>query len=270
MLVAVASFLDARSRDGQWLLRIDDLDAPRVTKKAEREILESLDRHGLHWDGTLIHQQEHIIHYQKALKDLVDQGHTFPCTCSRKEIDRNLGCVMDCESTRPRKQKPFSIRMRVSLDHTRVRDEIQGLIGASPCNGPQNKAIWRRDGIPSYPLSVIIDDSIMGVSHIVRGCDLAENTVLQVFLSDKLGIERPCYAHIPVVNDRNGEKLSKRDAATTIDDRHPTQNVMWSMQLLGMDPPQRMALDELLDWGIENWSLHNIPSEAKLSSVVSV
>lgn len=270
MLVAVASFLDARSRGGRWLLRIDDLDTPRVSKEAERDILTSLERHGLHWDGKPIHQQEHIHHYQRALKNLADQGHTFPCTCSRKDIDRYAGCVQGCGASKAKKQEPYSIRMRVSLVDTDVRDEIQGQLHEGVCSGAKNVAVWRRDGIPSYPLSVVVDDSIMGVSHIIRGSDLADNTVLQVFLLEKLGFKRPWYAHIPVVNDRNGEKLSKRDEATTIDNRHPIQNVMWSMQLLGMDPPQGLALEELLDWGIEHWSLENIPSEPSLSSVVSI
>ena len=270
MLVAVASFLDARSHGGQWLLRIDDLDAPRVSKKAEREILTSLARHGLHWDGKLIHQQEHFHHYQKALKELSDRGQTFACTCSRKDIDRIVGCVLDCDLAKAKQQEPFSIRMQVSLGDTIVRDEIQGPLGEYSYCETKNVAIWRRDGIPSYPLSVVVDDSIMGVSHIVRGSDLAENTVLQVFLLDKLGLKRPSYAHIPVVNDRNGEKLSKRDEATTIDDRHPIQNVMWSMQLLGMDPPQRLPLEDLLDWGIKHWSLNNIPKGTSLSSVSSI
>ena len=158
----------------------------------------------------------------------------------------------------------------MSLDQVDVRDEIQGQLGVRACGETKNVAIWRRDGIPSYPLSVAVDDSVMRVSHIVRGSDLADNTVLQVFLLDKLGLERPTYAHIPVLNDRNGEKLSKRDKATTIDNRYPIQNVMWSMQLLGLDPPQGMALEELLSWGVEHWSLHNIPFETSLSNVVSV
>lgn len=266
----MASFLDARSRSGQWHLRIDDLDAPRVSKSAEMEILRSLESHGLLWDGELIHQQDHHQHYKKALDELADRGHTFPCTCRRKDIDHKMGCVLACDSTDTVPSEPFSIRMRVSLNDITVDDDIQGPMHGSTWGSTRNIAIWRRDGIPSYPLSVIVDDSIMGVSHIVRGSDLAENTVHQAFLLDKLGFQRPQYAHVPVVTDRKGEKLSKRDKATTIDSRHSVQNVMWSMQLLGLDPPQRWSLKDLLKWGIEHWSLHAVPSEARLSNVVSV
>jgi glutamyl-Q tRNA(Asp) synthetase len=160
--------------------------------------------------------------------------------------------------------------MRVSLTDTTVKDEIQGLLVGSTWGSMKNIAIWRRDGIPSYPLSVIVDDSVMGVSHIVRGSDLAEYTVLQAYLLDMLGLGRPHYAHIPVIVDRKGEKLSKRDEATTVDNRHSTQNVMWTMQLLGMNPPQHMSLADLLKWGIDHWSLQRVPSEVSLSSVVSI
>lgn len=266
----MASFLDARSHSGRWLLRIDDLDTPRVSKAAEMDILRSLELHGLLWDGELIHQQDHHQHYRKALDDLASQGYTFHCTCRRKDIDRKVGCVLACGSTETEPTEPFSIRMRVSLNDTTVEDQIQGVLHGSTWGSTKNIAIWRRDGIPSYPLSVIVDDNIMGVSHIVRGSDLAENTVLQVFLMKKLGLERPQYAHVPVVIDRGGEKLSKRDEATTVDSRHPTQNVMWSMQLLGLNPPQRLSLGDLLKWGIDHWSLQRIPSETSLSNVVSI
>lgn len=269
-MVAVASFLDTRSRGGSWLLRIDDLDEPRVTKAAEKEILTSLRCHGLHWDGHPVHQKENRSHYQKALRLLTKRGITFPCTCGRKDIDRDLGCVRDCSSVKVAPRHPFSIRMVVALGDFIVHDAIQGPIRTCTEEKRKNIAIWRRDGIPSYPLSVVVDDNLMGISHVVRGSDLAANTVQQALLLDKLSMKRPHYAHVPVLNDRKGEKLSKRDKATTIDNCHAKRNVMWSMQLLGMDPPQRTTLSELLDWGIEHWSLSKIPSEASLSNVVSV
>lgn len=159
--------------------------------------------------------------------------------------------------------------MRLSLHDIEVHDEIQGTMHGREWSTIENIAIWRREGIPTYPLAVVVDDNIMGITHIIRGSDLAANTVQQLSLLAELGWKRPRYAHIPVLNDRSGEKLSKRDEATTIDKRHARQNVIWSMQLLGMDPPQRMTLDDLLNWGIEHWSRYRIPSEPSLSSFVS-
>lgn len=160
--------------------------------------------------------------------------------------------------------------MQVSLHNVAVHDGIQGTINGRAWDTIENISIWRRDGIPTYPLAVVVDDNIMGITDIIRGFDLATNTAQQLFLMDKLGWKRPRYAHVPVVTDRQGEKLSKRDEATTIDNRHARQNLIWSMQLLGLDPPQRMTLDELLSWGIEHWSRCRISSEASLSGFVSI
>lgn len=269
-MVAVASFLDARSQNGRWLLRIDDLDSPRVSKDAELEILKSLESHGLYWDGQPVHQLDHHGQYVQALNKLIKTGDTFPCTCRRKDLDRIIGCILDCCSAASKPRIPHTIRIRLSLQDIFFHDPFQGLLNGSASEKIKNIAIWRRDGIPTYPLAVIVDDNIMGVTDIMRGADLVTNTIQQLFLLDKLGLQRPEYAHVPVVIDREGEKLSKRNEATTVDSRHARQNVIWTMQLLGMDPPQTLALDELLNWGIENWSRSGVRPQLSLTSFVSV
>ncbi len=148
-------------------------------------------------------------------------------------------------------------------------DRVQGTIEINE-QKESNIAIWRRDAIPTYPLSVVVDDNISGVSHVVRGADLLANTAHQIFLQQQLRLKPTSFAHMPVLNERTGVKLSKRDASTCIDDSHPRQNLIWSLQLLGMDPPQQLAIDALLEWGISNWNIDQIPIGTEISDFVSI
>ena len=269
-MVAVASFLDARSHAGKWLLRIDDLDAPRVTEEAETQIIGSLRRHGLDWDDDIRYQRDHTKFYEQFLAELVATEQVFFCTCSRREIDNAIGCVRSCSTRIARPDEPHSIRIHTSFQSNYLCDRVQGPDSTNGMNFPKNVSIWRREGIPTYPLAVITDDNITGVTHVVRGSDLLENTNIQAFLMQQLDLRSVSYAHIPVLTERNGIKLSKRDSTTRIDDRHARQNLLWSMQLLGMDPPQKWGVDDLLKWGLDEWSVNEVPSGARLTNFHSV
>lgn len=267
--MAVASFLDARSRRGKWLLRIDDLDSPRVSKDAELQIVDTLAAHGLNWDDHILHQQDHIERYRDSLATLINGCQVFSCTCSRKDIDRVAGCVSSCRFNRISSQQPHSIRIHMLPQAITFHDRVQGKVedqGALE----RNIAIWRRDGLPTYPLSVIVDDSSSCVTHVVRGADLLANTAHQIFLQQQLGLDSMSFAHLPVLNERTGIKLSKRDASTAVDNDCAKLNLVWSLQLLGMDPPQRMGIDSLLEWGVDNWNIERVPVESEMTDFVSV
>lgn len=267
--MAVASFLDARSHHGKWLLRIDDLDVPRVSKQAELQIVESLLAHGLNWDDPIVHQQDRRELYQAFLGALRDRCETFFCTCSRREIDRIVGCVASCRFVRNDPAQPHTIRIHMEPYKISFDDRVQGRFQSMEPR-ETNIAVWRREAIPTYPLSVVADDAASSVTHVVRGADLLANTAHQIFLQQQLQLNPTSFAHLPVLNERTGVKLSKRDAATCIHDSHAHQNLVWALQLLGMDPPQQLRIDSLLEWAIATWNIDKIPSETEISDFVSL
>lgn len=267
--MAVASFLDARSHRGKWLLRIDDLDSPRVSKDAELQIVDSLTAHGLNWDDQIIHQQDHVERYEESLLALTNRCEVFYCTCSRREIDRAVGCVASCQFNRIRSNRPHSMRIRMVPQAITFHDRVQGKV-EDLGERERNIAIWRRDAMPTYPLSVVVDDNISCVTHVVRGADLLDNTTHQIFLQQQLGLDSMSFAHLPVLNERTGVKLSKRDATTRIDNDLARLNLIWSLQLLGMDPPQRMGVDSLLEWGVDNWNIDRVRRKSEMTDFVSV
>ncbi len=270
LFVAVASYLDARKHNGLWLVRIDDLDQPRVSKQAEDSILRSLQSHGLNWDGSISRQQDNWHLYREALDRLEDACNVFYCTCSRNQVDRQIGCVGSCSVNTTRPNQAHSLRMHVDLDNIELCDRIQGSMSPYKPTQARNIALWRRDGIPSYPLSVVVDDKNDGVSDVVRGSDLIENSFQQAYIARSLDLPAPRYAHVPVLTERSGNKLSKRDLATSIDDRCAKYNLIWSMQLLGMEPPQRLSLAELLEWGVKAWNIDSVPKQDHLKSCISI
>lgn len=268
LLAATASWLDARSHGGRWLLRIDDLDAPRLDPKAETAILSTLEAHGLAWDGPVARQSDHVDRYQAALAALADDS--FGCACTR----RQLRGIARYPGTCGHLGLPLAgnaVRLRVAEDaEAAFADRVQGRCRERLAETAGDIAIWRRDGLPAYPLAVVVDDAAMGVTSVVRGADLLANTPRQVHIAQRLGLAVPAYAHVPVVVDAAGLKLSKHTAATAIDDGHARQNLATVLALLGFDAPPAMDVADLLAWAQRRWCAEALPRSEALPGFVAL
>lgn len=268
LLAATASWLDARSRGGRWRLRIDDLDAPRIDPRAEAAILRTLEAHGLLWDGPVARQRDHLERYQAALATLAED--CFGCACTRRQLRgvahypgtcRDLGLPLAGNA----------VRLRVGDEaEAGFVDRVQGRCREQLAATAGDIAIWRRDGLPAYPLAVVVDDAAMGVTDVVRGADLLDNTPRQIHLAERLGLAPPTYAHVPVVVDAGGLKLSKHSAATAVDDRHARQNLATVLALLGLDAPPATDVAGLLAWAQRSWCAEALPSTPTLPGFVAL
>ena len=260
LLTAVASWLDARARHGTWLLRIDDLDTPRVDPDAEPAILAALESHGLAWDGPVHRQSDHLESHDDAIRQLAER--CFGCACTRRELrglDRYPGTCRD----RGLPRDGNALRVRAEVQAPAFMDRVQGRVDASG-RIVGDFIVRRRDGVASYPLAVVMDDYAMGVNNVVRGADLLENTAEQLLLMHWLGVVPPTYAHLPVVVEASGVKLSKHNRATAIDTRWAPHNLAAALSLLGLDPPLD-RVETMLAWAVGEWDVALVPRARSLA-----
>lgn len=260
LLTAVASWLDARAHGGDWAIRIDDLDTPRVVPDAESKILTTLERHGLTWDGPVVRQSQHVERYSAALADLA--AHCYACRCTRREL-RGGSCYPGTCRELGLPPRGNAIRIRVAEAQVLFEDRIQGHYVEDLAATTGDFVIWRRDGFASYQLAVVIDDDAMNISHVVRGADLLDNTPRQLYLLRCLGIGAPSYAHVPLIVEASGVKLSKHNAATAIDDHAAMHNIAAVLGLLGFDAPLG-KVNEMLAWAQQRWDIEKMPRWATI------
>ncbi|MGB9428670.1 MAG: tRNA glutamyl-Q(34) synthetase GluQRS [Gammaproteobacteria bacterium] len=264
LVAALGSFLEARTHDGEWLLRMEDLDPPRKQSGAADAILRSLEAFGLHWDGPLLYQHARLDAYEAATRRLLATGLAYPCACSRREIaDSGLwgleGPVYPgtCRSGLPAGKPARAIRLQVPSDETFVfADALQGNIHQNLATESGDFVIRRADGYFAYQLAVVLDDAFQGVTHVVRGADLLLSTPRQLYLQRLLGLPVPFYMHLPVAMDADGEKLSKQTGAMSLDKKSSPLILFQALQFLEQSPPLELrgaAPLELLQWAIHHW-----------------
>jgi glutamyl-Q tRNA(Asp) synthetase len=233
---ALGSWLDARANQGTWLVRIEDLDAPRCIAGMDQHILAQLQACGLTWDEEVIWQSQQLNTYQNALETLYSHGQIYPCTCSRQQITSALSAQGKLRARNqeqvypgtcrnghvwqaqfPNSSSALAWRLALKPDQwTRFTDAEFGL-QEQDLNGDVGDFVLRRaDGIFAYQLAVVVDDARQGITHIVRGADLLSNTARQIYLQGILNYPTPQYRHLPLVLDPHGEKLSKQTRATEV------------------------------------------------------
>ena len=250
LVAALASWLDARAHGGRWLVRIEDVDTPRCVAGADERILAQLAACGLVPDAPPVWQSRRGALYQAALDRLVQQGAAYPCGCSRKDIEAAL-----IAAGHPRERHGELVYPGTCRDglHGKAARAWRFLTqGAAPVAwadrrlGPQRQdvagavgdfVLRRADGLWAYQLAVVVDDADQGITDIVRGEDLADNTARQVLLQQALGLPRPRYLHTPLVLGRNGEKLSKQNGATPLDLSDPLGHLREAGLALGLAVP---------------------------------
>lgn len=271
LLAALASYLDARAHGGQWLLRLDDIDEPRSSNDAAELALATLKAHAMHWDGVITRQTSNRQRYLDAIDQLHERELTFFCTCSRSKLRGAEAYPGYCRHRRTRPEEPAAIRVRVPDSTLTFHDRIQSETSGRLTELGGDFIVMRKEHIAAYPLAVVIDDDVTGVTHVVRGADLLENTFAQLFLIRELGLALPTYAHIPILNQRDEIKLSKRDQARMIDNSTPGLNLISSLHMLGMEPPPGLTEPAaLLEWGVEHWDMANVPKQRSVTDFISI
>lgn len=268
LLAAVASYCDARAAGGRWLVRMEDIDPPREMLGAAAGILRTLEHYGLLWDGEVRYQSQRSEAYLAAIEQLRRQGEVFWCTCSRSQLAR-LGNGLypgTCRAhTAPRPDA--AIRLQVEPGLSAWQDRLFGPQSEEVAATVGDFVIQRRDHLFAYQLAVVVDDADQGITDIVRGADLLDNTARQIYLQQRLGVPTPRYAHLPLAVNADGEKLSKQTFAAPLRDERPEPLLWLALQTLGQQPPpelQTAPVAEQLAWAVSRWRLEAIPRQQKL------
>ena len=273
LVAAVGSYLEARSRGGEWLLRIEDIDAPRTVPGAADGILRTLEAFGFEWDGEVVVQSRRHDLYHAALMRLQLAGDVYPCACSRSEIaaattrksvDGGLLYPGTCRTGLAEGKAARAWRMRVPDREFCFVDGIQGEAQQNLARDVGDFVLFRADGLFAYQLAVVVDDALQGINAVVRGVDLLDSTARQMWLQERLGLPTPTYAHLPVVVNAAGEKLSKQTQAAAIDPSAGNAALIAALRFLGHPAPAELAgapRPELWDWATRHWSLAKVPAE---------
>jgi glutamyl-Q tRNA(Asp) synthetase len=268
LVAALASWLDARVHGGQWLVRIEDVDTPRCVPGADQHILQQLAQCGLVPDAPVMWQSQRGTAYQTALDTLIAKGWAYPCGCSRKEIEDAQAVTGHTRERHHAAVYPGTCRHGLNGKPARawrlnVQRVIDDLKLATPLTwqdrllGPQQQdvaqevgdfVLRRADELWAYQLAVVVDDAAQGITHIVRGADLTDNTARQIVLQHALGLPTPSYMHTPLVLGENGEKLSKQNGAEALDLSNPLQALNRAAQALKLNPCPTTIDDALHQW----------------------
>lgn len=273
LVAAVGSYLDAVTANGRWLLRIEDVDSPRsVPGMVERQI-NALATYGFVWNGEVLHQSSRSAYYQTALESLISAGRAYPCTCTRSQIASAPGVRAGvdgyvypgtCAHWTPGDLVPEGAawRFRVPQGVTSFKDRICGDQQQDLQHDVGDFPLRRADGCFTYQLAVVVDDLAQGVTDIVRGEDLLDSTPRQIALIHALGGVVPTYAHLPVVKNAEGEKLSKQTRAEAIPLVHEADRVaqLWqALVFLRQSPPLTLKTAEqsfLWAWAKAHWNIN--------------
>jgi len=269
LVAALASYLDARDRGAEWLVRIEDLDPPREVPGAADEILRALEAHGLHWDGPIIYQRHRHLCYAGALERLQQSGLAYPCACTRSEVaDAGIHGIEGpvypgtCRAGLTLGQQPRAWRVRTHHASIEFIDEHQGRQEQNLEREIGDFVLQRADRLYAYQLAVVVDDAAQSITRIVRGADLLNSTPRQIYLQRLLGFPTPAYLHVPVVVNAAGEKLSKQTRATPLAVGAERATLQKALHFLGQRPPADLACERpeaILHWAVKHWEPRLIP-----------
>jgi glutamyl-Q tRNA(Asp) synthetase len=275
LIAALASWLDARSQAGIWCLRMEDLDRPRVTQAHADDILRTLERFGLCWDGTILYQSTRAPAYAEALDTLIQQQRIYACTCTRRELaDSQAGIdgplyPGHCRGNPPELSAKHALRLKAEAREYRILDRIHGEYSQVLASDIGDFILRRSDGLYAYQLAVVVDDASQGITHVVRGADLLSSSPRQVYLQQLLGYPTPTYAHVPLLVDAAGAKLSKRETADPVSLHLPETALLLCLKWLGQAPPAELSAggrDEILAWATAHWDISRIPRVQKITA----
>lgn len=262
LLAAMASYLEARSNDGRWLVRIEDIDPPRAQAGADRLIVDALERYGFEWDGVVTYQSRSDTAHRAALDSLIDRGLAYRCTCSRKTLSDEprgpLGIIYPGTCRGGSDGEEFAIRLETNDTPIRFVDRLQGPQEQRLESESGDFVIGRRDGLIAYHLAVVVDDHLQGITEIVRGIDLMDSTPRQIWVQQCLEYATPEYAHIPVAIHPDGSKLSKLTGAAPVPELGVERILVDALASLGQQPPDDLVehgVNDIWLWARQNWRI---------------
>jgi len=267
LVAALASYLDARSVGGRWLMRMEDLDPPREEPGAQAAILKALESYGFEWDGEMVRQSDRHDAYAEVLNRLFNQGLAYACTCSRKQLEPYHGIYPGFCRNAGHDTKDAAIRLRVPELEYHFIDRVQGEYRQHLGREVGDFVIRRRDGLYAYQLAVVLDDAWQGITDIVRGADLLDSTPRQLYLQELLGLPQPRYLHIPLITQPDGHKLGKSYRSPPLTEDQATPLLLRALRALGHNPGAELAYAtprEVLNWGIAHWDAGLIPRTLNL------
>lgn len=271
LLSAVAGYCDAKAHQGLWLVRIEDIDPLREIPGASADILHTLENYGLHWDGEVLYQSQRNAIYQQALDELMRAGHAFYCTCSRKQLSDHGHSLYPgtCRQQRSPPAQDCAVKAIVPEAEICFDDAIQGHVCLQFGVEAGDFVIRRKEGFFAYHLAVVVDDAAQRITDIVRGCDLLDSTPYHLLLQRWLQVASPHYAHLPVLTNAQGHKLSKQTFARALPSHHTGLILYRVLVLLGQQPDKHLQNEcaiTVLDWGIHHWNRNRIPHTAGINA----
>lgn len=257
LVTALASFLDIRQQEGTWLVRIEDPDPLREAPEASTRILRSLEAHGLCWDEPVRYQSGRLDTYHATIEQLISNRQAYYCACSRKELQACGGHhPAHCREHRHRPAREAAVRFALTDEQWQWQDLILGVQTGRVRQELDDPVILRKEGFVAYQLAVVVDDLDQQITRIIRGSDLIANTLPQKQIGRALGGYLPQWGHVPVLVNRQGQKLSKQNHAPAIDDSCPGENLWRALTALGQHPPPELCgapPATLLHWGKLHW-----------------
>ncbi|WP_060989219.1 tRNA glutamyl-Q(34) synthetase GluQRS [Photobacterium leiognathi] len=268
LIAALGSYLQAKSHQGKWIVRIEDLDPPREMPGAADDILRTLEAYGFCWDGELMYQSQRHDAYQGQIDQWLAQGDAYYCQCSRKAIKEAGGFYPGTCRHLNQQPKDSAVRLKVDTPIVAFDDQLHGRITLPESLAGEDFIIRRRDGLFAYNLAVVLDDIEQGITEVVRGADLIEPTGRQIGLYQQLGHTPVSYLHLPLAVTENGNKLSKQNHAPAIDKTNPRPALVAALQFLGLAPPADLAahtVEEILMWGVAHWQLDKLPKTTAIT-----
>ena len=276
LVAALGSYLDARHHGGRWLLRMEDLDTSRVVPGCADSILRTLEAFGLTWDGEVAWQSRRIDLYRDAITGLRSKGLTFECSCSRRLRLENEergypGTCRDKPAAPTLSSTSTATRFRIDDSVVMIEDRFQGTceLAARPMG---DVVIRRRDGVFAYQLAVVVDDAEQGITDVVRGADLLSSTAWQVCLQRALNVISPTYAHLPLIVEPDGKKLSKSRRSIALDTARINPLLLCALQLLGQRCTTGLEFEapqSILQFAAKHWDpepLHGLRSRSALQT----
>lgn len=266
LIAAVGSYLQAKKNNGEWLIRMEDVDTTRKVEGSDKEILETLEAFGFEWDGEIIYQSGQNEHYENALQQLISRSLVFPCTCTRKQ----LTCSNNSTYPGTCRNRPFpdegehALRLLAKDINIKFSDIVMGKQSQNIAQQCGDFVIKRRDGLFAYQLAVVVDDAVQNITEIVRGSDLLDSTPRQIYIQQLLGYQTPAYCHLPLAVDSNGDKISKSEGAARVDVNNKEKLMCRVLEFLGQSPPLDLAdsdVDDIWKWSIDNWNVDKVPGD---------
>ena len=255
LITAVASYCDAKAHQGKWFVRVEDTDIPRIYPGSEEHILTSLEAFQFEPDAESIFQKNRLDIYESVLDQLKKEGLIYACQCTRKMLGSNAIYAGTCRDLNLDFQGQ-AIRVKVQDQQICFDDRLQGHHCSNLQHDLGDFVLKRRDGIINYQLAVVVDDYLQGITHVVRGADLLDNTERQIWLSQLLGYPQLSYMHLPLAMNDQGQKLSKQNLAQALDLSKAPELLQKAILALGqpnvdLDQPRLMLKQAVAQWNVD-------------------